>query len=337
VRHDERTDTAGARSGAHQAVLGGRAASAFEWAAAAQGYISVDPNDRRIVVSGRIREEFENGRDYYQLHGRPLARHTIHWRFLPASIWRTIRRACSGNSTAVVAFNGGFMAGNALSLDDAIIEIDLSLRFCERGDDPVGYLLLYKGRVLAISDDDEFPVGEVQALVAQFPEADEAGWSAFDVLDSLSRDTACYLPLIGGKNVWCARIMNRFEPWEDRLLILDRVLIDPRYRGHYLGLKAAHALIDRLSMGCGMVALQPAPLVYPKLGATAEPMSRSDEEELKESRRKLFRYWSLLGFRPYGKSGLMVLGTAFKRPSLEEVLERARTLKAGVARATGGR
>jgi putative restriction endonuclease len=37
------------------------------------GYVTVDPGDRRIVVSGRIREEFENGREYYHLHGRPLA------------------------------------------------------------------------------------------------------------------------------------------------------------------------------------------------------------------------------------------------------------------------
>jgi putative restriction endonuclease len=33
------------------------------------GYITVDPNDKRIVVSHRIREEFENGRNYYALHG----------------------------------------------------------------------------------------------------------------------------------------------------------------------------------------------------------------------------------------------------------------------------
>jgi len=37
-----------------------------------QGYVTVDPQDRRIVVSGRIREEFENGRDYYQLHGKSI-------------------------------------------------------------------------------------------------------------------------------------------------------------------------------------------------------------------------------------------------------------------------
>jgi putative restriction endonuclease len=37
------------------------------------GYITVDPKDKTIVVSPRIREEFENGRAYYALHGRPLA------------------------------------------------------------------------------------------------------------------------------------------------------------------------------------------------------------------------------------------------------------------------
>ena len=36
------------------------------------GYITVDPADRRIVVSGRIREEFENGKEYYKLHGNPI-------------------------------------------------------------------------------------------------------------------------------------------------------------------------------------------------------------------------------------------------------------------------
>jgi putative restriction endonuclease len=38
------------------------------------GYITVDPATRQIVVSRRIREEFENGQDYYALHGTILQR-----------------------------------------------------------------------------------------------------------------------------------------------------------------------------------------------------------------------------------------------------------------------
>ena len=37
-----------------------------------QRYLTVDANQLKVVVSPRIREEFENGRDYYQLHGRSI-------------------------------------------------------------------------------------------------------------------------------------------------------------------------------------------------------------------------------------------------------------------------
>ena len=35
-----------------------------------QGYVTIDADQLKVVVSSRIREEFENGRDYYHLHGR---------------------------------------------------------------------------------------------------------------------------------------------------------------------------------------------------------------------------------------------------------------------------
>ncbi|WP_234009275.1 HNH endonuclease [Deinococcus sp. NW-56] len=38
-----------------------------------QGYVTVDPDDRRLIVSPRIREEFDNGRHYYALEGQALA------------------------------------------------------------------------------------------------------------------------------------------------------------------------------------------------------------------------------------------------------------------------
>jgi putative restriction endonuclease len=36
------------------------------------GYVTVDPKDRRIVVSDRIKQEFSNGKEYYRLHGQPI-------------------------------------------------------------------------------------------------------------------------------------------------------------------------------------------------------------------------------------------------------------------------
>ena len=34
--------------------------------------MNVDADQLKVVVSSRIREEFENGRDYYHLHGRAI-------------------------------------------------------------------------------------------------------------------------------------------------------------------------------------------------------------------------------------------------------------------------
>jgi len=36
-----------------------------------RGYLTVTP-DTRLEVSSRIRQEFENGRDYYALHGKEI-------------------------------------------------------------------------------------------------------------------------------------------------------------------------------------------------------------------------------------------------------------------------
>jgi putative restriction endonuclease len=35
-----------------------------------EGYMTLDPGDRRVVVSKRIREEFDSGKDYYKLEGQ---------------------------------------------------------------------------------------------------------------------------------------------------------------------------------------------------------------------------------------------------------------------------
>jgi len=36
------------------------------------GYLTIDPGDRRIVVSDRIREQFKNGKEYYKLEGQQV-------------------------------------------------------------------------------------------------------------------------------------------------------------------------------------------------------------------------------------------------------------------------
>jgi putative restriction endonuclease len=44
-----------------------------------RGYLSVDPATRRVSVSKRIRDEFENGKDYYSLEGREIREPSVVW------------------------------------------------------------------------------------------------------------------------------------------------------------------------------------------------------------------------------------------------------------------
>ncbi len=57
------------------------------------GYVTVTP-DSRFEVSRRIKEEFENGRDYYALHGSPirLPVEVAHRPAVESLIWHNERR-----------------------------------------------------------------------------------------------------------------------------------------------------------------------------------------------------------------------------------------------------
>ena len=44
-----------------------------------KGYLTVDPASRRVLVSRRIRDEFENGKDYYKLEGLEIREPNVLW------------------------------------------------------------------------------------------------------------------------------------------------------------------------------------------------------------------------------------------------------------------
>jgi putative restriction endonuclease len=44
-----------------------------------EGYLTIDPTERCVLVSKRIREEFENGTEYYRLHGLQISEPAEPW------------------------------------------------------------------------------------------------------------------------------------------------------------------------------------------------------------------------------------------------------------------
>ena len=105
------------------------------------------------------------------------------------------------------------------------------------------------------------------------------------------------------------------EPGSASVLVLDRLWIEPDWRGNRLGPIVAACAILRLGRGCRLAACYPAPFESPQQGADRE---RSVEA--------LGRIWAKVGFTPWNDGVWMLdLQSDAARESLERLLPRAAT------------
>ncbi|MEU5476786.1 hypothetical protein [Streptomyces mirabilis] len=87
------------------------------------------------------------------------------------------------------------------------------------------------------------------------------------------------------------------------LLVMDRVILEPDWRGLGLGPVLAGAAIRRLSNGCAAVACEPG-------SADGREMT---EDQHREAAAKLGRVWSTIGFEPF-RDGVYLLDCHLQRP-----------------------
>ncbi|MEX0959100.1 MAG: hypothetical protein WDZ63_07415 [Burkholderiales bacterium] len=155
----------------------------------------------------------------------------------------------------------------------------------------------------------EDEAGFFSATVVDVRGATTEGESVFDVFDS---DETCsgYLEALYDLET------DDFKPrvsrlasgddylWNPNLLILDRLMVYPRYRGSGLGLLALHGIMLRLRAAAGLIAMKPFPLQFQE-----KFLGNHDPGELERlglnlfnvprenARSKLRRYYAKLGFR----------------------------------------
>jgi hypothetical protein len=88
------------------------------------------------------------------------------------------------------------------------------------------------------------------------------GESIFEACDAHSQEMhAVYAALFDPtEDDLRSSIRRRFDAFGSDVLVLDYVLLSPRWRGLRLGLLAARKLIDLLGGGCGLVVSRIAPL-----------------------------------------------------------------------------
>jgi hypothetical protein len=169
-------------------------------------------------------------------------------------------------------------------------------------------------------------VGRVTALRVHAGLAHNAGESLFDVCDAHSDELHNLHALLYEPDRYHFReeLMARFEATESDLLVLDYVLLAPKWRGLRLGLLAVRRLVDLVGGGCGLAVSLIAPLRHEAASALRVPPSwlprHPDPAEKQAARVRLRGYFRRMGFRRLGRTPYYVLPFNLVTPRAEELL-----------------
>lgn len=193
--------------------------------------------------------------------------------------------------------------------------------------EPSDFVSEYDGIVTCTDDEGEVArVGRVHALRAHAARAENAGEPLFDVCDAHSAELHHLHTLLYEPDGYAFRsgVVQSFEAIETDLLVLDYVVISPKWRKLKLGLLAVRKLIDVVGGGCGLAVSLIAPLRHGAAPILRVPGSWLPRHPGKMGRReatvKLRRYFRRMGFRRLGRSPYYALSMSQVTPTAAELL-----------------
>ncbi len=160
--------------------------------------------------------------------------------------------------------------------------------------------------------------------------AHEAGEPLFDVCDAHSQEMLeVYAALFDPEDDDLSQaVRDQFDAFDSDILVLDYVLLSPRWRGLKLGLLAARKMIDLLGGGCGLVVSRFVPLnpdagEFSKVPAGWIPRHGS-VDEVRAARRKLRLHFRRMGFERIRGTRFHGLSMSRVVPTLEDLLRPGR-------------
>ncbi len=194
--------------------------------------------------------------------------------------------------------------------------------------EPTDFIATYTGSIQYTRDQDgkTFRVGKVRAYRIHVDLAWGNDVSLFEICDahSAEMDRICAALFDVEEDDLKLRIRSQFDCIDSDVLVLDYVLLHPRWRGLKLGLLAARTMIDLLSGGCGLVVSHIHPLNPDATEFRGLPEAwiprQSNPEEVKEARNKLRRYFKRMGFERIVGTRFHGLSLARKTPTLSDLL-----------------
>jgi GNAT superfamily N-acetyltransferase len=221
-----------------------------------------------------------------------------------------------------------------MNLPQIIKQSDLAFNvepasFSNGGIDEEDYIFEVKGKINLWNDEvEDEPVGSFVIRTIDIASSIEDGCSLRAILDS-SSDTREYIDLLNEDGSQFSEPLSKtlgdrfhwhINPKIDipSILILDKLAIDPNYRGNGYGLSAIDAIMRRFRIGADLIVMFPYPLQYIDYSNKDDPNCQVTKLEEKWSKptklstdvetdsQKLQAYYARLGFVPVKGTKLMV-------------------------------
>jgi hypothetical protein len=194
--------------------------------------------------------------------------------------------------------------------------------------EPSDYVSAYRGvlRCTRGRDGKVFKVGKVRAHRIHADEAARSGVPVFDVCDAHSQEMhEVYAALFDPETDDLGDdVRTQFECIDSDVLVLDYVLLAPRWRGLRLGLLAARKLVDMAGGGWGLTVAYIAPLNPGSVEFKGVPEGWLPRPEGRAAKKKLRRHFRRMGFERVEGTRFHGLSMAKAVPTLEDLLRPRR-------------
>jgi hypothetical protein len=197
--------------------------------------------------------------------------------------------------------------------------------------EPDEFISSYSGVIRAEGEDGILHrVGRAHAWRVHMGLAANQGESRLDVFDAHSQEMCdLYAALFDLEaDYFAEHIVHQFDVVESDLLVLDYVVLHPRWRGLRLGLLAARKMVDLLGGGCGLVVSHVAPLRPDAHELLRVPKSWLPSHKTAETRKQavltLRRYFRQVGFERIGRTCFYGMSMSRQLPTLADLLRPSR-------------
>jgi GNAT superfamily N-acetyltransferase len=196
-------------------------------------------------------------------------------------------------------------------------------QYCGRPDEPSHYIHEVSGKVVLIDESDSVSkeVGEFACSLIDADAADLNGISPFDVYDTTQATYNVYYALFDelGANARVKKALSGDElMWSHNLLVIDRLIIYPAFRGEKIGLRVLAMLLQRYQHIAEFAALKPFPLQF-EAGMESDEVKRLGLARfsctLDYGRRRLAKYYGGVGFTRCPGCDFMVRAAGVPLPS----------------------